>query len=151
MQVENKNSEKCLANYVALNPVSFLRRTAEVFPDRVSLVYEEKSYTWSETFERCKRLAFSLSLEGFQRGEVVGFLATNTPELYEAHFGVPMAGFVLNAINYRLDSKTIGYILKHSKTKILFVDTEFIETALNAIELMHLKIKVVQIVDHNFG
>ena len=56
MQVENKNSEKCLANYVALNPVSFLRRTAEVFPDRVSLVYEEKSYTWSETFERCKRL-----------------------------------------------------------------------------------------------
>ena len=151
MQVENKNSEKCLANYVALNPVSFLRRTAEVFPDRVSLVYAEKSYTWSETFERCKRLAFALSLEGFQRGEVVGFLATNTPELYEAHFGVPMAGLVLNAINYRLDSKTIGYILKHSNTKILFVDTEFIETALNAIELMRIKIKVVQIVDHNFG
>ena len=82
MQVENKNP-KNFSKLCCAKPVSFLRRTAEVFPDRVSLVYVEKSYTWSETFERCKRLAFSLSLEA-SKGEVVGFIATNTPELYEA-------------------------------------------------------------------
>ena len=137
------------ANYVPLNPVSFLRRTAKVFPNKISVVYEDKSYTWSETFERCKRLSFSLKSEGFEKGDVVGFLAANTPELYEAHFGVPMAGLILNSINYRLDHRTISYILEHSETKILFADTEFIQTAKLAIELTGKKIKIIQIIDIN--
>ena len=137
------------ANYVPLNPVSFLRRTAKVFPNKTSIVYNDKVFTWSETFERCMRLSYSLKFEGLQKGDVVGFLAANTPELYEAHFGVPMAGLILNAINYRLDHKTISYILTHSETKILFADTEFIQTAKSAINLSDKKIKLIQIVDTN--
>ena len=119
MLEDNKSFDKVSANYVSLNPISFLRRTAKVFPNRLSIVYEDIKFSWSETFERCKKLASALKSEGLERGDVVGFIAVNTPELYEAHFGIPMAGLVLNAINYRLDAKTIAYILSHSETKMM--------------------------------
>ena len=150
MQEDNKSFDKVSANYVSLNPISFLRRTAKVFPNRLSIVYEDIKFSWSETFERCKKLASALKSEGLERGDVVGFIAVNTPELYEAHFGIPMAGLVLNAINYRLDAKTIAYILSHSETKILFVDTEFLATANKAIEISKMQIKVILIKDKYF-
>ena len=150
MLEDNKSFDKVSANYVSLNPVSFLRRTAKVFPNRSSIVYEDIKFSWSETFERCKKLASALKSEGLERGDVVGFIAVNTPELYEAHFGIPMAGLVLNAINYRLDAKTIAYILSHSETKILFVDTEFLATANKAIEISKMQIKVILIKDKYF-
>ncbi len=150
MPEDNKSFDKVSANYVSLNPISFLRRTAKVFPNRLSVVYEDIKFSWSETFERCKKLASALKSEGLERGDVVGFIAVNTPELYEAHFGIPMAGLVLNAINYRLDAKTIAYILSHSETKILFVDTEFLATANKAIEISKRQIKVILIKDKYF-
>ena len=150
MLEDNKSFDKVSANYVSLNPISFLRRTAKVFPNRLSIVYEDIKFSWSETFERCKKLASALKSEGLERGDVVGFIAVNTPELYEAHFGIPMAGLVLNAINYRLDAKTIAYILSHSETKILFVDTEFLSTAKKAIEISKMQIKVILIKDKYF-
>ncbi len=150
MLEDNKSFDKVSANYVSLNPISFLRRTAKVFPNRSSIVYEDIKFSWSETFERCKKLASALKSEGLERGDVVGFIAVNTPELYEAHFGIPMAGLVLNAINYRLDAKTIAYILSHSETKILFVDTEFLATANEAIEISQMQIKVILIKDKYF-
>ena len=150
MLEDNKSFDKVSANYVSLNPISFLRRTAKVFPNRLSIVYEDIKFSWSETFERCKKLASALKSEGLERGDVVGFIAVNTPELYEAHFGIPMAGLVLNAINYRLDAKTIAYILSHSETKILFVDTEFLATANKAIEISKMQIKVILIKDKYF-
>ena len=150
MLEDNKSFDKVSANYVNLNPISFLRRTAKVFPNRLSIVYEDIKFSWSETFERCKKLASALKSEGLERGDVVGFIAVNTPELYEAHFGIPMAGLVLNAINYRLDAKTIAYILSHSETKILFVDTEFLATANKAIEISKMQIKVILIKDKYF-
>ena len=150
MLEDNKSFDKVPANYVSLNPISFLRRTAKVFPNRLSIVYEDIKFSWSETFERCKKLASALKSEGLERGDVVGFIAVNTPELYEAHFGIPMAGLVLNAINYRLDAKTIAYILSHSETKILFVDTEFLATANKAIEISKMQIKVILIKDKYF-
>jgi len=150
MLEDNKSFDKVSANYVSLNPISFLRRTAKVFPNKLSIVYEDIKFSWSETFERCKRLASALKSEGLERGDVVGFLAVNTPELYEAHFGIPMAGLVLNAINYRLDAKTIAYILSHSETKILFVDAEFLATANKAIEISKMQIKVILIKDKFF-
>ena len=150
MLEDNKSFDKVSANYVSLNPISFLRRTAKVFPNRLSIVYEDIKFSWSETFERCKKLASALKSEGLERGDVVGFIAVNTPELYEAHFGIPMAGLVLNAINYRLDAKTIAYILSHSETKILFVDTEFLATANEAIEISKMQIKVILIKDKYF-
>ena len=150
MLKDNKSFDKVSANYVSLNPISFLRRTAKVFPNRSSIVYEDIKFSWSETLERCKKLASALKSEGLERGDVVGFIAVNTPELYEAHFGIPMAGLVLNAINYRLDAKTIAYILSHSETKILFVDTEFLATANKAIEISKMQIKVILIKDKYF-
>ena len=89
------------ANYSPLTPIVFIEKAAKIFPDRYSVIHENKYFTWEQTFTRCKHLASSLS-QKLTKGNVVGFIASNTPELYEAHFGVPMAGMILNAINYRL-------------------------------------------------
>ena len=107
--------KKTVANYQPLNPISFLVKAARVFPDLKSVIYNDIEYRWAETFERCSLFASALQKIGLKKGDVVGFMAANTPELYEAHFSVPMAGMVLNAINYRLDSKTIAYIIDHSE------------------------------------
>ena len=104
----NFDLKKTSANYQHLNPISFLVKAAKIFPDFKSIIYKDIEYTWDETFERCKLFASALQKIGLKKGDVVGFMAANTPELYEAHFSVPMAGMVLNAINYRLDSRTIA-------------------------------------------
>src|SRR5690554_5772369 len=93
------------ANYAALTPLSFLARSAFVYPDYPALVHGPIRRTWSEVYERCRRLASSLTKRGIGKGDTVAFLCPNTPALYEAHFGVPMAGAVLNAINTRLDAE----------------------------------------------
>jgi fatty-acyl-CoA synthase len=97
---------KTAANYVPLDPVGFLAKAAAVFPDHPAVVYGAVRRTWAETDARCRRLASALVRAGLNPGETVAVVATNTPELYEAHFGVPMAGGVLNAINCRLDART---------------------------------------------
>ena len=130
MQLDEQKKNR--ANYSPLTPIVFLEKAAKVFPDRYSIIHEEKYFTWEQTFKRCMQLASSLS-QKLTKGSVVGFIALNTPELYEAHFGVPMAGMVLNAINFRLDAKTIAYIIDHSEIKILFVDTEFMELGREAV------------------
>ncbi len=117
--------KKTVANYQNLNPISFLEKAAKIFPESKSIIYNDIEYKWAETFERCKLFASALQKNGLKKGDVVGFMAANTPELYEAHFSVPMAGMVLNAINYRLDSKTITYIIDHAEIKLLVVDKEF--------------------------
>jgi fatty-acyl-CoA synthase len=127
--------EKTDANYQALNPVSFLVKAAEVYPDKKSIIYNQIHFTWLETFKRCKQLASAFQNIGLSKGDVIGFMATNTPELYEAHFSVPMAGMVLNTLNYRLDAQTIAYIIDHSEIKLLVTDKEFsavITTALKS-------------------
>ena len=99
--------KKNSANYIPLNPVTFLKKTAFTFPDKISLVYNDRFYKWSETYTRCKKFASALQTSGFKQGDTIGFLAMNTPELYEAHYSVPMAGMILNAMNYRLDLSLI--------------------------------------------
>jgi len=111
----NNQLQKSDANYKALNPISFLVKAAAVYPNKKSIIYDEIQFTWLETFERCKQLASAFHNIGLVQGDVVGFMAANTPELYEAHFSVPMAGMVLNALNYRLDAKTLAYIIDHSE------------------------------------
>jgi fatty-acyl-CoA synthase len=113
------------ANYAPLTPVGFLAKAAAVHPDHPAVLYGEVRRTWAETAARCRRLASALVRAGLRPGETVGFMATNTPELYEAHFGVPMAGGVLNAMNTRLDARTVAYMLDHAEVRILFVDKEF--------------------------
>lgn len=110
------------ANYVPLSPISFLHRTADVYPHLESLVYHERHYTWQQTRDRCVRFAHSLHQRGIGKNDTVSVLAYNTPEMFECHFSVPMAGAVLNTINTRLDADTIAYIIDHAESKLLIVD-----------------------------
>ena len=121
----NGQLEKTDANYQALNPISFLVKAAAVYPRKKSIIYDKIQFTWLETFARCKQLASAFHNIGLSKGDVIGYMAVNTPELYEAHFAVPMAGMVLNALNYRLDAKTIAYIIDHSEIKLMITDKEF--------------------------
>ncbi|MDH3316629.1 MAG: acyl-CoA synthetase [Gammaproteobacteria bacterium] len=113
------------ANYVPLSPLSFIRRAAAVYPDHPALVHAGRTYSWSETYARCRRLASALAARGVGRGDTVAVLAPNIPAIYEASFGVPMLGAVLNTLNVRLDAATIAYSLEHGEAKALITDTEF--------------------------
>ncbi len=116
---------KTPANYAALSPVVFMRKAAEIYPDVPAIRYGEMERNWAETYARCRALASALLATGAQKGDVVTVMAHNTPELYEAHFAVPMAGLVLNALNTRLDAGTIAYILDHAEARVLITDREF--------------------------
>ncbi len=117
--------DKNVANYVPLTPIGFLRRSAEVYPERLAVTYGQRRYTWRAALERCRRLAAALAARGVGRGDTVALMAPNLPEALEAHFGVPMAGAVLNALNIRLDPETIAFTLRHGEAKVLITDTEF--------------------------
>jgi fatty-acyl-CoA synthase len=113
------------ANHVPLSPLSFFRRTVDLHPEREAVIHGDLRFTWGQVGERATRLASALQALGIGVGDTVSVVAANTPELFEAHFGVPMAGGVLNAINTRLDVDTIAYILDHSEAKVLITDTAF--------------------------
>ncbi|NNU79313.1 acyl-CoA synthetase [Halovulum dunhuangense] len=139
------------ANHVALSPLSFLRRSAQVFPDRTAIVYGDLRRSWAETYQRCRRLASALRREGLQKGDVVAVMAVNTPELYECHFGVPMAGCVLNAVNTRLDAGTVAYILDHAEAKLLITDRAFSAVIREALSLCKAAPMVIDIDDPAAG
>jgi len=124
------------ANYVPLSPSSFIRRTAAVFPDRPAIVHGPHTATWAETYARTRRLASALARHGVQRGQVVAVMAPNTPAMVEAHFGIPMLGAVLCAINIRLDAATIAFILAHAEARVLLTDREFSPTIGVALAMM---------------
>ncbi len=138
---------KTPANYVPLTPLSFLARTADLFPDRTALRYETRQQSWHETYARVRRLASALQRRGVCKGDTVSILAPNLPEMFEAHFGVPMAGAVLNTINTRLESETVAYILEHSDCKVLLTDTGLSDTVRKALESVEREIQVIDIVD----
>ena len=135
------------ANHVALTPLSFLHRTADVHPDHLAVNYNDRQYTWSQTRQRCCQLSSALKRAGVSKGDTVSVLAFNTPELFEAHFGVPHCGAVLNAINTRLDADTISYILEHANTRVLIVDSELLPAALEGIAKRGNAMKVILIRD----
>ena len=150
MNIKNyKNLKKNKANFDPLTPVDFLKRTAKIFPNYISIISENKKFTWGQTFKRCNLLATALTKHKIKTGDVVSIMAPNTSAMYEAHFGIPMIGAILNAINIRLDAKTISYIIGHSKTKIIFVDTEFLPIIREALKIKNLKIPIIAIKDDN--
>jgi fatty-acyl-CoA synthase len=116
------------ANYVPLTPLSFLARSAAVYPDKPAVIHGDRTFTYAEFAARCRRLASALTRRGVGPGDTVAVMAPNVPAMLEAHFGVPMAGAVLNALNYRLDARTIAFLLEHSEAKVLITDREFAET-----------------------
>ncbi len=125
--------EKCDANYVALTPLSHLRRAADVFAERTAVVYGDHRVTYAHYYARCTRLASALTRMGVTSGDVVATLLPNTPAQAEAHFGVPACGAVLNTINTRLDVDTVAYIFDHGGASVVLADTQFIELAEAAI------------------
>src|SRR6478735_634703 len=112
------------ANHVPLTPLNFLDRAALAHPDRTAIIHGEHRQSWRQTRERAYRLASALVARGIGRGDTVSIVAPNTPAMLEAHFGVPLAGAVLNAINCRLDAAGIAFILRHGECKLLLVDRE---------------------------
>ena len=128
--------DKTPANYVPLTPLSFPARSAAVYPDHVSTVYEGRSFTWSETYARCKRFASHLAGRGIGHGDTVAAMLPNIPAMNELHFAVPMAGAVLNALNIRLDAPSIAFQLDHGGAKIILVDPEFSGVIAEALTLM---------------
>ncbi len=113
------------ANFAPLSPLSFIERAAEVYPDRLAVVHGELRRSWSELYARCRRLASALARCGIGKGDAVAVMLPNTPPMVEAHFGVPMCGAVLNALNTRLDADSIGFMLDHGEARIVIVDAEF--------------------------
>ena len=142
--------DKTRANYQPLTPLSFLRRTAEVFPKHPAVVHGEKSFTYSEFYARCRALADALQKRGLGRGDTVAILAPNVPAMLEAHYGVPMAGAVLNTLNYRLDAPAIAFILDHGEAKAMIVDKEFSGLAKAALAQCKVKPLVIDIDDPEY-
>ncbi len=131
------NLGKNNANFIPLTPLSFLERAKDIYPNYEALVYETRSYTWTEVHKRCIRFASALEKIGIGKGDTVSVMAFNTPEIFEAHYSVPMTGAVLNTINVRLDAKTVSYILNHSEAKVFIVDRQLhsiIEKALTTVD-----------------
>jgi len=141
------NLDKNEANYVPLTPLSFLERAKDIYPNYEAVVYESRKYTWSEVYKRCIKFASALDKLGIKIGDTVSVLAFNTPEIFEAHYSIPMVGAVINAINTRLDSKTISYILNHSEAKVLIVDRQFHDVVKKALEDVKQEIKIIDIDD----
>ena len=113
------------ANYAALSPLSFIERTAEVYPERLAVVHGDLRRSWSEVFTRCRQLASALERHGIGKGDTVAVMLPNTPPMVESHFGIPVTGAVLNALNTRLDAETIAFMLDHGEAKVVIVDPEF--------------------------
>jgi fatty-acyl-CoA synthase len=145
--IYDKHLSKNQANHVALSPLSFLERSAFVYPNHIALVHGAIRRTWKETYIRAQKLASALSKMGIGYGDTVSVMAPNIPAIYEAHFGVPMTGAVLNTLNIRLDPATIAFMLKHAETKVLLTDKEFSPTIQAALATMKKKPFVIDIDD----
>src|ERR1700728_2199197 len=128
--------DKTPANFVALTPLSFLARTAAIYPDHVSTVYEGRVFTWAQTYARCRRFASYLAGRNIGHGDTVAAMLPNIPAMNELHFAVPTAGAVLNALNIRLDAASIAFQLDHGGAKIILVDPEFAGVIAEAMTLM---------------
>jgi len=143
----NQDLDRNLSNFIPLSPLTFIERAKDVYPDYTSLVYGDREYTWKETYERCIQFASALEKKGIGLGDTVSILAANTPELFEAHYSIPMTGAVINPINIRLDPDTIAYILDHSDAKLFIVDTQFSPMIKKTLEKFAKKISIIDIVD----
>ena len=128
--------EKNAANFVALSPLSFIERTARIYPQRTAIIYGERQQTWGRTYTRCRQLASALSKRGVGVGNTVAVMLPNVPAMLEAHFGVPMSGAVLNTLNTRLDAEAIAFMLRHGEAKVLLTDREFAKVVAPALAML---------------
>jgi fatty-acyl-CoA synthase len=135
------------ANFVALTPLSFIARAAHVWPQLTAVVHGERRHDWAGTYARCRRLASALAQSGVRAGDTVAAMLANTPEMIEAHFGVPMAGAVLNTLNTRLDAEAIAFMLGHGEARVLITDTEFAPIVARALARLERRPLVIDVAD----
>lgn len=147
MTIEYDQLQANKANFVPLTPLSFLQRTADIYPQRESVIYNSRRYTWAQTRARCTRIASSLAARGLGKNDTVSMLAFNTPEMFEAHFAIPMSGAVLNTINTRLDPATVSYIIDHGESQVFIVDRQLWPVLEEALQSSRLKPEVIIIDD----
>ncbi len=147
MTVEYDQLAANTANFVALTPLSFLHRSADIYPDHEALIYNHRRYSWSQLRSRCTRIASSLAARGIGKNDTVSVFAFNTPEIFESHFSIPMAGAVLNTINTRLDPATVAYIIDHGESKLFIVDRELWPVLQEALKTTRLKPEIIIIDD----
>jgi fatty-acyl-CoA synthase len=139
------------ANCAPLTPLTFIEWSASVYPDRAAVIHGARRYSWKETYARCRRLASALAKRGIGVGDTVAAMLPNTPEMYECHFGVPMAGAVLNTLNTRLDAEAIAFMLNHGEAKALITDREFSGTIAGALEKVDRKPIVIDVDDPEYA
>src|SRR5258708_5060687 len=142
-----RDLDRNAANYTPLTPLSLIARTAYTYPEHLAVLHGDRRYSWAETYTRSRRLASALSRAGVGIGDTVAVMAANTPEMVDAHFGVPMTGGVLNTLNTRLDAEAIAFMLQHGEARVLITDAEFAPTMKAALRGFARKITVVDIVD----
>ncbi|THD71727.1 acyl-CoA synthetase [Thalassobius vesicularis] len=143
--------DQTAANYVALTPLSFAERTAAIYPDQLAVVYGDIRRNWGETYDRMVRVASALSKRGIGKDDTVSVIAANIPEMFEAHFSVPMCGAVLNTINTRLDAEAIAFILSHAEAKAVMVDPKFADVVDRAVKISGRRdMLVIDIIDDTF-
>ena len=143
--------DKNSANYSSLSPLTFIERAASVYPNRPAVVYNELTYSWSETYLRCRRFASALQQYGVGTNDTVALMLPNVPAMYEANYAIPMAGAVINALNIRLDAEAIAFQLRHGNAKVLLTDPEFSSTVSAALEMLDEKPIVIDVNDTTYG
>ncbi|HWI12966.1 MAG TPA: acyl-CoA synthetase, partial [Burkholderiales bacterium] len=146
----NVGLDRTPANYTPLTPLSLLARTAYVYPSRVAVVHGAARYSWAEVYARCRRLASALHARGIGVGDTVAVMLPNIPAMYEAHFGVPMTGAVLNTLNTRLDASSIAFMLQHGEAKVVITDREFSATMRAALAMLPDKPYVIDVDDPEY-
>jgi len=142
--------EQRRANHAPLTPLTFIERAASLFPSHTAVVHGDLRYSWGETYARTRRLASALARRGIGRDDTVAVMLPNVPAMYEAHFGIPMAGAVINCLNIRLDAKLIAFMLDHGEAKAVFVDPEFASVIEEALTMASVKPLVVDVPDAAF-
>ncbi|MGD8477914.1 MAG: AMP-binding protein, partial [Burkholderiales bacterium] len=145
----NTGLDRNPGNFSALSPLSFIAWAADVYPDQPAIAYANDETTWSQTYARCRRLASALTQLGIGSGDTVAVMAPNIPPMFEAHYGIPMTGAVINALNTRLDSHSIAFMLEHGEARVLLTDTEYSATISAALKLLKNPPVVIDIEDPN--
>jgi len=151
MNLFDMSLDKNPANYVSLSPLTFLKRAADVYPNKIACIHGEQKITWADTYLRCLKLASALSKRGIKKGDTVSAMMPNIPAMFELHFAVPMLGAVLHTINTRLDIKSVAFQLDHAESKAIFIDGEFASVMATAVKEAEVSPFVVDVDDLTFN
>lgn len=151
MSIYEQDLVRNSVNHVALSPLSFIERTAAIYPDYPAVVHGTIRRNWQQTYSRCRQFASALANRGIGKGDTVAMLLPNIPEMLELHFAVPMIGAVINTLNVRLDADTISFMLQHAEAKVFVVDREFCHVAQTACRMLKNPPLLIDVNDLEYG